>query len=43
VRNPALPQIAILAAIEDGTKRPDAGLTMLLARALDVTVEDLTG
>jgi predicted transcriptional regulator len=32
-----------LAAIEEGTLRPDAGLTVLLARALDVTVEDLTG
>ena len=32
-----------LAAIEDGTWRPDSGLTVLLARALDVTVEELVG
>jgi hypothetical protein len=32
-----------LAAIEEGTWRPEAGLTVLLARALDVTVEELVG
>jgi len=33
----------VLAAIEDGTFRPDSGLAVLLARALDVTVEELVG
>ena len=32
-----------LAAIEEGTHRPEPVLTALLAKALDVTVEDLVG
>ena len=34
---------SMLAAIEDDAFRPGAGMTVLLAKALDVTVEDLVG